>query len=118
MLLASVTLGTDTVNTSITKTFYFNEQRGARGELYRGACYGCMACSNGNSGEKAKVSLCTGFYRQGFWLDDIRGVITLHMPSTENSVMMHLTLHPGQCPFVSVASTLCMEGNCNQDLLS
>ena len=51
--------------------------------------------------EKAKVSLHSNFYRQGFWLDDVCGVITLHMPSTGNSVMTHLTSCPGQCLFAS-----------------
>ena len=47
-------------------------------------------------GEKAKASPCSSFYRQGFQLDDIHAVITLHMPSTRNLAMMHLTLHPRQ----------------------
>ena len=52
-------------------------------------------------GEKAKVSPCSGFYRQGFWLDDVCSVITPHTPFTGNSVMMHLMSCPGQCLFAS-----------------
>ena len=47
-------------------------------------------------GEKAKVSPCSSFYRQGFWLDDAHGVITPHMPSTGSLVMTHLISHPRQ----------------------
>ena len=51
--------------------------------------------------EKAKVSPHSGFYRQGFQLDDICGVITPHTPSTRNLAMMHLTSRCGQCLFAS-----------------
>ena len=52
-------------------------------------------------GEKAKVSQHSGFYRQGFRLDDACGVVTPYMPSTRSSVMAHLTSRPGQCLFAS-----------------
>ena len=59
------------------------------------ASYGVMP------GEKAKVSPHSGFYRQGFWLDDVCGVVTPYMPSTRSSVMACLTSHPEQCLFAS-----------------
>ena len=52
-------------------------------------------------GEKAKVSPCSSFYRQGFRLDDVHSVITPHMPSTRNLVMRRLMSHPGQGLFAS-----------------
>ena len=52
-------------------------------------------------GEKAKVSPCSGFYRQGFQLDDVCGVITPHTSSTRSSVITCLTSHTRQRLFAS-----------------
>ena len=52
-------------------------------------------------GEKAKVSPCSGFYRQGFQLDDVCGVVTLHTSSTRSLVMMRLTSCTRQRVFAS-----------------
>ena len=51
--------------------------------------------------EIAKVSLHSGFHRQGFQLDDVCSVVTPHMPSTGNLAMTHVMSHPGQHLFAS-----------------